>query len=514
MTLLAYPLPLFMGMVCLALWSQFVKIPVVASIFRNLLFISIAVYGVEWLFAGVSWSVKLGNLFRDFMLLAGVGVVFQWWLTQQTTFWVGFLLLLGAIGWSIESGWLNFPPTPEHHTQSSVPLDPDGELLVALQPGFSIPDLQAQLTIAAQIERAFFPAYPDLTTLDDYVVVDIDPGNYEQAYREISALPFVEWVEANEIITLNPVAGPEKTVVANPYFSDPLANEQWGLLSMEIASLHQWLKTSGAKPKKQAIIAILDTGIDSQHEDLKDQYHSINKNFDHDRQRHGTHCAGIAAAVSNNGKGIASLSPGPGYLKVTSITVMNSLGIGTQKSIMDGIIKAADYGVDVISLSLGGKPTKSKQKAYRSAVQYANGAGAIVVVAAGNSKIDAQDYAPVNTPGVIGVAAVNSNLERAFFSNYVNHIEMAVSAPGVNVMSTIPNNEYALHNGTSMAAPHVSGLIGLMRCFDPTINTLEAFSILQETGLRTAQLKETGYFIQPYAAVKTVVEQTVPAGMQ
>ena len=512
MTLLAYPLPLFLGMICLALWSHFSKVSLLASIFRNVLYIAMAVYGVEIIFAEVSWSVKLGNLFRDFMLLAGVGMAFQWWLKQQTAFWIGFLLLLGAIGWSMDSGWLDFP---SHHqsTEMTVPLDPNGELLVALRAGNSITDLEAQLTMPVVIERAFYPANPEQTTLDDYVVVDTEPGDLAQAYQEISNLPFVDWVEGNEVITLDPLAETEKWEVENNYFNDPLVDEQWGLLKLEAAALHQWLKTSGYKPKKHAIIAILDTGIDSQHEDLKGHYHSINKNFDYDRQRHGTHCAGIAAAVSNNGKGIASLIPNPGYVKVTSVSVMNSLGIGTQKSIMEGIIKAADHGVDVISLSLGGKPTKSKQIAYRNAVQYANGAGAIVVAAAGNSKIDAQDYAPVNTPGVIGVAAVDSDLNRAFFSNYVNHIEMAVSAPGLNVMSTIPNNEYAAHNGTSMAAPHVSGLIGLMRSFDPNISTREAFNIIHETGKPTNDLLETGYFIQPFAAVKAVIERTVPVEM-
>ncbi|MEZ4984300.1 MAG: S8 family serine peptidase [Saprospiraceae bacterium] len=102
---------------------------------------------------------------------------------------------------------------------------------------------------------------------------------------------------------------------------------------------------------------------------------------------------------------------------------------------------------------MGRFSTQASQRAYSQAVQYANDKGAIVVVSAGNSNRDAATYTPVNATGVIGVSAIDFEGQRADFSNRVGRIDMAVAAPGVGIFSTKPNNNYAAHNGTSMAAP-------------------------------------------------------------
>src|SRR5690606_20868660 len=116
-------------------------------------------------------------------------------------------------------------------------------------------------------------------------------------------------------------------------------------------------------PQKKILIAIIDSGVDALHEDLTLQFHSSGADHDKDPLGHGTHCAGIAAAISNNGKGIASLTPDGSYMEVTSIRVMNAMGIGNQQSTIQGMIKAADLGADVISMSLGSISTDSRQKA-------------------------------------------------------------------------------------------------------------------------------------------------------
>ncbi|HEB61709.1 MAG TPA: subtilisin, partial [Bacteroidetes bacterium] len=227
---------------------------------------------------------------------------------------------------------------------------------------------------------------------------------------------------------------------------------------------------------------------------------------DNDPQSHGTHCAGIAAAVSNNGKGIASFSKNNEFVQVTSIRVLSSFGGGTQRGIIDGMIEAADKGVDVISMSLGGRSNASRQKAYSKAVKYCNDKGAIVVVAAGNSNMDAKDYSPANARGVITVSAVDSDLNRAVFSNYIQNVKMGVAAPGVGIYSTIPDNKYAAYNGTSMATPYVAGLLGLMKSIYPKLTTKEAYKILKSTGMDTKNTKETGKLIQPEAAVKELLD--------
>jgi thermitase len=181
-------------------------------------------------------------------------------------------------------------------------------------------------------------------------------------------------------------------------------------------------------------------------------------------------------------------------------------GSGTQQGIIKGIIEAADNGGDILSLSLGGPSSDRKQRAYKKAVDYAREKGCIVVVAAGNSNMNAKDYAPANTPGVITVSAIDEALNRAVFSNTVQDVAMGIGAPGVNVYSSIPNNGYDSWNGTSMATPYVAGLLGLMKSINPDLTTEEAYKILKETGIDTGDTDKTGKFIQPFNAVSKVLK--------
>ena len=158
-------------------------------------------------------------------------------------------------------------------------------------------------------------------------------------------------------------------------------------------------------------------------------------------------------------------------------------------------------------MSLGGRSSASKERAYTQVVEYANERGAIVVVAAGNSNMNAKNYSPANTPGVITVSAVDNNLDRAVFSNYVTNVSKGIAAPGVEVYSTIPDNKYASFNGTSMATPYVAGLLGLMKAIRPDLTTDEAYKILDQTGISTSDVPKTGYFIQPEAAILELIKE-------
>jgi thermitase len=157
-------------------------------------------------------------------------------------------------------------------------------------------------------------------------------------------------------------------------------------------------------------------------------------------------------------------------------------------------------------MSLGAVSNQRRQNAYNEAVAYANSKNTIVVVAAGNSNENAAGYSPANSKGVIAVSAVDEDLSKASFSNTIQDLEYGIAAPGVNIFSTMPKNKYASLSGTSMAAPHVAGLIALMKSFEPSINTAEAFEILNKTGLPTSSKQLTGKLIQSDKALKQLLK--------
>ena len=143
-------------------------------------------------------------------------------------------------------------------------------------------------------------------------------------HDKLEDIPGVRYVEYNEIVNVpkeeeNTITRSDKKLGVN----DPEVGLQWGLEKLDLKSFHASL--SKVKPTKKALIAILDTGVDAKHEDLKGNYISTQKKYDKDTNKHGTHCAGIAAAVTNNKKGIASLSPNGKFVEVTSVKVLACL---------------------------------------------------------------------------------------------------------------------------------------------------------------------------------------------
>jgi len=384
-------------------------------------------------------------------------------------------------------------------------VDPSGELLV--QVAHNDDRLKSMaFQYGWGIKPAFMPKLADVTELDDYYVLDVD--DIISAEKSLSMQSFVLYFEPNEIIEVEPLVSSDAEVLKrNPSLSinDPETGQQWVMEVMNMNAYYELLAKQ--TPVKKAKIAILDTGVDGNHEDLKDNYFSIEKKYDNDPMGHGTHCAGIAAGVTNNGIGIGSLA-GTGtqpFVEVTSIKVLSAGGMGTQKTIIAGIIEAADEGADVISLSLGGPSNSSRQKAYSQAVKYAVSQGAIVVSAAGNSNRDAKDYAPANSAGMITVAAIDDKLNRAVFSNTVNNVKQGIAAPGVAIYSTTPDNNYKVFSGTSMATPFVAGLLGVMRSVNPDLSAVDAYKILRKTGIDSGDTKLTGKVVQPEAALKAAL---------
>ena len=205
---------------------------------------------------------------------------------------------------------------------------------------------------------------------------------------------------------------------------------------------------------------IVDTGIDLDHPDLSvDTVRSRSfiagtTNAD-DENGHGTHVAGIIGAL-NNRVGLLGIASG---VRIVSLKVLNQLGEGRLSSTVAAIAYINTYGRagDVVNMSLGGEGTSA---ALEREVQAAAQKGILFSIAAGNEGLPARDFSPgrINHPNVFTVSAVDSAGTFASFSNYGNDV-VDVAAYGVRIASTYRNGRYAILSGTSMAAPHVAGLL-------------------------------------------------------
>lgn len=314
-----------------------------------------------------------------------------------------------------------------------------------------------------------------------------------QVVEQLQALEEVEFAEPNYLV----FALSTESADSATYVAEPLYSQQWGPAAINLPALWNMPKISDKRP----VIAIIDTGVDTEHPDLKDNmwvneaekngvagkdddgngivddiygYDFVNKTGAMaDFNGHGTHCAGIAAAVGNNGIGITGANPDA---LIMPITVMQSDGTGDVATIIKGIDYAAANGADVISMSLGGY-------SYSMAEEQALGkayATAVIVAAAGNDgkPIEQLRVYPGCFQFVLGVQATGSpSGGLAKFSNhdsdpiyttYSAETELynyELRAPGVNILSTYPQGRYKALQGTSMATPMAAGAISrLLQC--------------------------------------------------
>lgn len=311
----------------------------------------------------------------------------------------------------------------------------------------------------------------------------------------------VDAAELNAAVGLVPVLDGDVIDyrTSNLLANDPLAVQQWSLAAAHINEAHEVLK--GITPERKAVVAILDTGVDSGHEDISSTF--TDSPAGSDAHGHGTHCAGIAGAATNNGVGIASLNWDGKFVDIKSYAALGSNGMGTIESIAQAIIDATTDGADIISMSLGVQAPLTP-KTVKDAVDFALRRDVIIVAAAGNSNQDARHHMPSNIEGVISVAAVDERLRKASFSNTNTSLSRPIAAPGVNIMSLEPAGNYGSKSGTSMATPLVAGLLGVMRAINPSLTADDAYDILVSTGSDGASLKQTGRVINSHAAIQSV----------
>lgn len=279
-------------------------------------------------------------------------------------------------------------------------------------------------------------------------IVSVPEEAEEALAKALSKNPNIEWAEPDYLV--------EEYFIPN----DPNFTKQWAL--PKIKAPEAWDITKGNNNIK---IAILDTGIDLTHPDLANKIiNSINftdSTTTSDMRGHGTHVAGISAAITNNGIGVA----GVGYdSSIMNVKVLGDGGTGYWSWVSSGITWATDNGANVINMSLGGSGGSSTLE---SAVNYAWNKGVVVVAAAGNSATTTPMY-PAYYKNSIAVAATDSTDKLASFSNYGDWVDVA--APGVSIYSTYKDGAYASLSGTSMASPHVAGLAGLLFAITPDKN--------------------------------------------
>ncbi|WP_425430442.1 S8 family peptidase [Desmospora activa] len=276
-----------------------------------------------------------------------------------------------------------------------------------------------------------------------FEVVKLEKGqSIEKAIKAYEKNPNVEYVEPNYIVKA-------AWTPNDPAFS----SQQWG--PQRIQAPQAWDVTRSSSSIR---IAVVDTGVQYNHPDLSGKvvrgYNYVERNWDpYDGNGHGTHVAGIAAAATNNGVGIAGMAPNA---QIYAVRVLNNAGSGTLADVASGITHSADNGSHVINLSLGSSAGSSSLE---SAVNYAWSRGSVVVVAAGNAGNTAPQY-PAYYSNALSVASTTSSDAKSSFSTYGSWVDVA--APGSSIYSTYPTNSYASLNGTSMAAPHVAGVAALL----------------------------------------------------
>lgn len=268
------------------------------------------------------------------------------------------------------------------------------------------------------------------------------------------------------------------TLVTN----DPYNGSEWHL--PKVRASDAWNTTMGSG----VTIAILDSGVLASHPDLAANlvpgwnFYDNNSNTA-DVYGHGTKVAGAAAAVTNNGTGVAGIA---GAAKIMPIRVTDTAGYGYYSSISQGITYAADHGARVANASFASLYSSSS---VQSAAQYMKSKGGLVTVSAGNSGTN--DGSPAVT-SMIPVSATDSNDAKTSWSSFGSYV--AVAAPGAGIWTTSADGSYASVSGTSFSSPITAGVVALMMAAKPTLSAGQVESLLYSTAVDLGTVgRDTSY---------------------
>lgn len=414
-----------------------------------------------------------------------------------------FLLLMFSSG-AVTVGQRAEPPSP-----NAVGEFAPGRLLVRFQEG-----IRAQA--AADVLAAHGARYVQHLYASDVQLVAVPEGQELVLAAQLGAAPGVAYAE------------PDYRYWAFAAPNDPHYSKQWAHTE-RLQSAAAWDISTGSA---SVIIAVIDSGVDTGHPDLAGKivagYDFVDNDADpRDENGHGTHVAGIAAAMTNNGVGVAGMSWGA---RIMPVRVLDASGSGWSSNIINGINWAYTNGAKVLNLSLGGP---SYSASMQSAVTAAHNAGSLVVAAMGNCRT-AGPGCPTANPtsypaaynNVMAVAATNRSDTYAYYSQYGSHCDIAAPGGAMSfihdsngIYSTMPTYDvdmtadgfyknYDYLQGTSMATPYVSGLAALIWSVAPGLTPTQVQQTIQNTAV---DLGPTGWDanyghgrINPLAALQSI----------
>ena len=348
------------------------------------------------------------------------------------------------------------------------------------------------------------------TSFGQFAKLETRPGFTNADLTALAKNPNVEYIEPNYIVS---IIGNKAKTPGLPTNSD--FKKQWPLYNgtkkgEDINAIKAWTISQGSKSVK---IAVIDTGVDYTHPNLKNQidvnmaefngkpgvdddangfvddiygYNFSAKTGDPmDGHGHGSHCAGVIGA-EHNGKGIVGVMSD---VKILPVKFLSDDGSGETIDAISAIDFAIKRGANVMSNSWGGG---EKEQSLLDAITAAEKAGITFVAAAGNDYSD-NDQTPsypasYDLDNVVSVGAFTIQGDKADFSNY-GATTVHVFAPGENVYSTVNKGGYETMSGTSMATPHVSGVVGLMLSKDPGLTPAQIRERIVRTSTQTSALK-------------------------
>ncbi|WP_233498232.1 S8 family peptidase [Meiothermus sp. QL-1] len=408
-------------------------------------------------------------------------------------YWLGLLLLAACTSPQFSpngviSGTVRIAPQGQTHPASVEPAPfVEGEFIVRFRPRVGLQSAEP-LSAGGAVLELVRPLGLERTFL---YRARLAPGETLAALQTLQARGDIEYAHPNYILSTQ----------ATP--NDPLYPSQswhYGAINLPAA----WdIETGASNP---VTVAVIDGGVVRGHPDLAGRllpgydFYSNADSGDGDGRDpdpedtapgstfHGNHVTGIVGAATNNNRGVAGVSWGARILPVRAISGSS----GTLADLIDALRWAAGLEVSgvpsnpnpaqIINLSLGGPVACANVPALQQAIDEAKARGAIIVVAAGNANTDASTFSPAGCSGVITVGATNEQGNRASYSNHGPRIDlMAPGGENQGVYSTTGNEQYGAMAGTSMAAPHVAGVLALMKSRKPSLSAAEGLAILRET---------------------------------
>lgn len=297
------------------------------------------------------------------------------------------------------------------------------------------------------------------------------------------------------------------------HISEETQDPGWHLRAINLKE--GWKYTKGSS---NIVVAVVDDGIDGTHDILKGRFYKPYNVFTQNNhlsngEGHGTHVAGLAVGSDKYfDKGVSGVAP---KCLLMPVQVFDN-GVCTFSSVTSGIMYAIHQGAHVVNVSIGPNfrgldilpitdqdmiaktQFKNEERVWRRIIQVANKKNVIIVFAVGNDNILANIPPENRTNSTVNVAAISRELKETDFTNYGQGSN--ISAPGKGILSSVPDNQYAMFDGTSMAAPIVSGTVALMKSMKPDVPISDVLTILQRTG------KPVSNYVPPMVQVNRALE--------